>query len=1121
MPEVVGYGVMPIIPSMAGLSAQMNRQLAQVMPAAGAKAGSDLGSSIAGGARSALQGLATATATAVTTATAVAGVAITKGWDRFTTIENAGSALTISLGSSAKAASLLGDTLDVVRGTPFSLDQFAAGAQQLAGMSVAASKIPHYLTAIGEASATQGKRANEMAGRLTTIFGQMAASGQVQLADIWRISDTGVNALGILANSFGVSRDAMKTMISEGAVPAGQALDALADGILNGSNGPAGATVALAGTMEDLRKTTSGAVQGMSPALARLGAGFVGAFSPRIVEGANGITDALDAMEKKATPWAEKLASSPAVKSVTKLLADLPDLIEHIPGSLTGIAPAAGAALSGLTAMGSGSIPILKSILPSINPVAAALVGLALASPEARDALAEVAGEVMPLAREVGDRLLPVVEDLSDIAGGVLADGLHLAGDGLKVVLAGTSAVLPFVEGLTGALSEHEEIVSAMAIAYGAWKLSQWGGELKSVVGIVDKATVAWGAFSAQVTATAAADGVSKLSAASTVAGAAVKGIGSGSNLRMIASGFRDVGKAGLGAFTNLDNYTGQATAGFAKMSTGLKNIATQSVSTGAMVGGALAGIAIGAAAASYALDKLHESGNRDAAGFLAGMGKADETTLQGLGDRAGDLHAEMIRLDNEIAKGSTNRFDDEKLAAQSIAIGNALEETNAKRKTAIAGIKALRDEAGLTVAQVEGLAKATGVNLADAFDESGTPSKELQAKLDELGDAAALAGKDLKSVEMTPEQIKKLEEDGKKIVSAMDAVHASFAASYDVLSLKDEPVDPKLIAAGEKAVDQAKRQVAEAEKAHRESGLTADETERTAQALADARDQLVDANRNLQDLRATDSPLNGKKIQKFYEDSLADAKAFSSNIQKAIEAGYDPAYVGRLLQAGPQQAGPILEQLVANSTDTFVDLVNSAESELASLNAQAVEMARLTQSVVNETGAKGQQMSKDLSAAVAISTEMMRTNGTATIDVLAEHAGLTVAEMRRVAGEFGLELGGLKTQVDEILGGLTVATGLSTGQIFGGGARAKGGPVWPGTWLVGEEGPELITIGGRGHVTNAQDTRSLMAAATVPAAPARSGGKRGRRASGPETLNIFGASTPDVVDQVMWRLGS
>ena len=44
-------------------------------------------------------------------------------------------------------------------------------------------------------------------------------------------------------------------------------------------------------------------------------------------------------------------------------------------------------------------------------------------------------------------------------------------------------------------------------------------------------------------------------------------------------------------------------------------------------------------------------------------------------------------------------------------------------------------------------------------------------------------------------------------------------------------------------------------------------------------------------------------------------------------------------------------------------------------------------------------------------------------------------------------------------------------------GARANGGPVWPGSWLVGEDGPEVLRLGagGRGHVTPAPQTAQMI----------------------------------------------
>lgn len=219
---------------------------------------------------------------------------LTGGWQRFTTIEDATAALTVSLGDATKAADLLDDVLGVVSGTPFNLDQFASAAQLMAGMGVAANKIPGYLEAIGEAAATQGGRAGEMAERLSTIFGEIQSRGNITTQHINRISQTGVNALVILANEYGVTTQEMQKMVTKGMVPAERAMDALSEGIINGSQGAAGETRALGGTMETLRDTLSGSAGGLNAALARFGASMIEAFSPGLVSAMNTVTDVLD-----------------------------------------------------------------------------------------------------------------------------------------------------------------------------------------------------------------------------------------------------------------------------------------------------------------------------------------------------------------------------------------------------------------------------------------------------------------------------------------------------------------------------------------------------------------------------------------------------------------------------------------------------------------------------------------------------------------------------------------------------------------------------------------------------------------------------------------------------------
>lgn len=222
------------------------------------------------------------------------GNSLTAGFDRLTTIEDATASLSITMGDAARAGDLLDDVMSVVTGTPYNYDQFASAASTLSGFGIAADKIPSYLTAIGEAAATKGSQANEFAQRLSTSFGQMAAIGQVSMNDVWSLSAVGVDALTVLGNAFDTSTADMRKMISDGAIPAEQAMDILTDAIMNGSEGAAGSTIALAGTMESLRETTSGVMGGMSSATARFGAAALEPLMPLIKDIAQSFTELLN-----------------------------------------------------------------------------------------------------------------------------------------------------------------------------------------------------------------------------------------------------------------------------------------------------------------------------------------------------------------------------------------------------------------------------------------------------------------------------------------------------------------------------------------------------------------------------------------------------------------------------------------------------------------------------------------------------------------------------------------------------------------------------------------------------------------------------------------------------------
>lgn len=225
------------------------------------------------------------------------GSAVSSGFDRFTTIEDATASMTVIMGDAAKAADLAAGIQESVSGTPFNLDQFMDAGKNLAAFGIEADKIPGIMRSVGEAAAASGKGA-EGVGRITDALGKMSAKGKVSLDEVWTISESGVDALTILANGFGVSTDEMQKMISNGAVPAAEAIDLLSKGIMEGSDGIAGSTNSLEGTMESLRGTLSGTLGGMRSSMARAGASLVEASLPLIQLAATGITWLANSLSK-------------------------------------------------------------------------------------------------------------------------------------------------------------------------------------------------------------------------------------------------------------------------------------------------------------------------------------------------------------------------------------------------------------------------------------------------------------------------------------------------------------------------------------------------------------------------------------------------------------------------------------------------------------------------------------------------------------------------------------------------------------------------------------------------------------------------------------------------------
>jgi TP901 family phage tail tape measure protein len=147
---------------------------------------------------------------------------------------------------------------------------------------------------------------------------------------------------------------------------------------------------------------------------------------------------------------------------------------------------------------------------------------------------------------------------------------------------------------------------------------------------------------------------------------------------------------------------------------------------------------------------------------------------------------------------------------------------------------------------------------------------------------------------------------------------------------------------------------------------------------------------------------ITGGDISKFYKGQITGATSFLADIKKAVAEGLDPQFVARALQAGPEQAGPLLHKIVSDHSGGLIKMVNDSEKALEQINQQAVEAARLTNIAVS---AHSKQTADDLTLAMKADQIIAFTGGKATGEQLAKALGISVDDVKRIAKEYGFVL--------------------------------------------------------------------------------------------------------------------
>ena len=179
--------------------------------------------------------------------------------------QEAEAAFSILLGSKDLAGKFMDDVLQFARTTPFAFPDLLDGTRKMVSFGMASEDSLVVIGAIANAVAAMGGGAPEIA-TLSDVFAKITSNGKITGEELNRLGDQGINALKILANQAGVSMDEMRKRISSGAIDSEAAIMGLVDGIMNGTEGINGATVAMGGSLESIKGTWKGTMDSLAGA---------------------------------------------------------------------------------------------------------------------------------------------------------------------------------------------------------------------------------------------------------------------------------------------------------------------------------------------------------------------------------------------------------------------------------------------------------------------------------------------------------------------------------------------------------------------------------------------------------------------------------------------------------------------------------------------------------------------------------------------------------------------------------------------------------------------------------------------------------------------------------------
>lgn len=413
------------------------------------KRGAGIGSSLVKGIGGvALGGAAVIAAGAVATL----GVALTKGFARLNSIDQA-TAKMEGLGFAAQDVDgLMANALESVKGTAFGLGDAATVAAQLAATGIGpGEEMASTLKTIANTAAAAGGSMDEMG----SIFAKVASSGKAGNDSLQQLSDRGIPIYQKLSEQLGVSTEDVFALASAGEISFAQ---------FSSAAEAAGGNVAAA-----MGGTVKGSFDNLQASLGRIGAGLLGGVFDQIAPLLQNITAGLAPLEEKASQFGETIGEIIKVISVG-FTGNLMEEDSFLPLSMVQNAMQFGEVLRTIfDAVG----PLIGQIVElgmQFSPVLLAFQVLGPVLPQIVSMLGQVATVIGGALGQVLQALMPVLIQVVDVFAQLLAQVIppllpiivQLAGIISQVLLAVLPLIAPLMQLVEAIFPILQTVIAAL-----------------------------------------------------------------------------------------------------------------------------------------------------------------------------------------------------------------------------------------------------------------------------------------------------------------------------------------------------------------------------------------------------------------------------------------------------------------------------------------------------------------------------------------------------------------------------------------------------------------------------------------------------------------------------------